>query len=364
MRYPKLASRPGRGVVAAYDGNSVAGYDGNSEEDLALARARARLNKAKNSDVSLSQLEGAHFAPEPDAREPGGCGRFVKWVVFALVVLAAGFFALNEAHVAHVHTPAQPNASAALAQPAQDGAAPDAEPTDGGRLRGKAAGAAAGAAVTAPVPAALAPAAPAVDSLRLAAVHFEAAILNTADDIVGKDFLAATIALYPWLDALGCGLQPMVHTNVVKLQTRGAEDLYLASMISGEVERRTSDKDDSAAVAALWNGRVLLLMARIADDLLASEAMDANNKAESLVDLVKGAYVATLAQHHNRFVKSAAFALLRFAPSRTDLFEKKLGYPKSQWSTTLKGDLQRFAAALQPCLRRLSTALEPAGFAL
>lgn len=179
-------------------------------------------------------------------------------------------------------------------------------------------------------------------AIRRSAALFAAAAAE--EGLRGNEFVAATAALTPWLDSLGCGLTKMVNVNVVKLRARGAGAAGAPSVeaqVADEVARGATSDDDSVFVASLWNGRVLHFIAELVDGLRGDESARVRTVARK-------AYDETLAEHHNWLVRPAASAIMALAPDRDVVFAAYAGDADRR-----RADLAAFSSGLRATLEKL-----------
>ena len=198
------------------------------------------------------------------------------------------------------------------------------------------------------------------EALNASATWFRAAARDDGA-LDGRAFLEATSALTPWLDSLGCGITSMVNVNVAKLETRfGADDAFdeieVGAAVADEASRGAKDDDDSVFVASLWNARILSLIGRLLESVLA--CADLATDPRTLCEIITASYEDTLARHHNWAVKPAAKALLLMTPDRADLLAD-FGYANSEWNTRARSDFAEFVAAVEACLGRLAAIYAP-----
>lgn len=182
-------------------------------------------------------------------------------------------------------------------------------------------------------------------------MHFHRAA--TSRRISGDAFIQGTTALLPWLDRIAPGISSMVEVNLRKLQNKGVTTHDLEFILAAESRNGVSKLDDSATTASLWNGRILLFTCVFLHDILNTADLSKSTPAVA----AKRAYAATLEQHHSKFVRAAARAILSSIPSATTLFEERLGYAPSEVNTTMRQDVARVADSLQLFHKKLSALL-------
>ena len=197
------------------------------------------------------------------------------------------------------------------------------------------------------------------EALNASATWFRAAARDDGA-LDGRAFLEATSALTPWLDSLGCGITSMVNVNVAKLETRFSaddafEEIEVGAAVADEASRGAKDDDDSVFVAALWNARILSLIGRLLESVL---ACDLATDPRTLCEIITASYEDTLARHHNWAVRPAAKALLLMTPDRADLLAD-FGYARREWNTRARSDFAEFVAAVEACLGRLAAIYAP-----
>uniref|UniRef100_A0A7S3NL52 Glycolipid transfer protein domain-containing protein n=1 Tax=Aureoumbra lagunensis TaxID=44058 RepID=A0A7S3NL52_9STRA len=249
-------------------------------------------------------------------------------------------------------------------------------------------------------------------SLRTAAMKLKP---RPFEALTTRKFVLGTEELLPVFERIG--LARVVRVNLDKLRNAGLEET-IENHLKREAAEGISDRDEGATVALLWNGRLLEFIRALVDGVLASNLLDrddvsrhqletdtstqqplpkdaqytttqtSNNQFQqpnqikhffqsirhtgsdersnlrakehstNLVAIARLAYDATLKQHHNRVLRSAARTLLAFAPDHTTFFVSHLGYPRHIWHSELRADLEEISITLRECLQILRSLLK------